>query len=397
MKPTKWINLSIFAFAAALSQALWLNFGPLIFEIEKKFNVTEDSAGLLLMVFPLVYVLVSIPSGKFIDKRGYRSGLILGTLIMTLGSGLRIFSNTFTLLLMAQIIIAFSQPFIINSISKLVLEWFDENQEAIATGLGTMGMFIGMAAGLMATPYMVEKMGFKETMAIFALLSIISFLSCIKFLKTSPVSPSASRAPTTAFFNDLKMFMKDKNLAIIFILAFLGLGFFNGLTTWLEPILAPHGINSLQAGTIGGALILGGIAGAVIIPLFSDLYKRRKPFVILGLTVAALTLLPLCSGGTFKTLLILSVIQGFFFLPAFSLILQMCSEQVGEAHGATATGLLMLLGNAGGVVVILLMQLVKSDTLGFTPSIYLMLGLILLSGGLILFLRETHPVFNHRE
>jgi predicted MFS family arabinose efflux permease len=395
MKLYKWINLGIFAYAAALSQALWLNFGPLISEIEKKFSVSEDTAGLLLMVFPLIYVLISVPSGKYIDKRGYKPALLLGTLIMTVGAAIRIYESSFAMLLAAQIIIAISQPFIINSISKLVLEWFDKSQEAIATGLGTMGMFIGMAVGLMLTPYIYEKFGYIETMEIFAALSALSFIFCVVLLKPAPDSrqPNGHSSPveSRSIFSDLKIFLKDKNLVKIFALAFLGLGFFNGLTTWLEPILAPHGINSTQAGTIGGALIIGGIVGAIIIPAFSDIFKRRKPFVILGLVIAAATLLPLCSNGNFKTLLILSIVQGFFFLPAFSLILQMCSEQVGETHAATATGILMLLGNLGGVIVIILMQAVKSDTQGYAPSIYLMLAVLLISGTLTVLLKETHP------
>ncbi len=340
---------------------------------------------------PLIYVLVSVPAGKFIDKRGYRTGLIFGTLVMTIGATLRVSEGSFTRLLIAQVIIALSQPFIINSISKLVLEWFDKSQEALATGLGTMGMFIGMAVGLMLTPYIYEKTGFKKTMGIFAFLSTLGFIACTVFLKPPQKVSLLTTDATSSIFTDFRFFLKDKNLINIFALAFLGLGFFNDLTTWLEPILAPHGIGPVQAGTIGGVLIIGGIVGAVIIPTFSDFYKRRKPFVMLGLLVAAVTLMPLCFNGNFKTLLILSVIQGFFFLPAFSLILQMCSEQVGDTHGATATGILMLLGNLGGVLVILLMQASKSDTTGFAPSIYLLLALLVISVVLTIFLKETHP------
>ena len=67
--------------------------------------------------------------------------------------------------------------------------------------------------------------------------------------------------------------MRNRELVFIFILSFLGLGYFNGLTTWLEPILAPNGINSMQAGMIGGVLILGGIVGSAIIPPISDKMK----------------------------------------------------------------------------------------------------------------------------
>ncbi|MFO1525212.1 MAG: hypothetical protein U1F16_04470 [Turneriella sp.] len=44
--------------------------------------------------------------------------------------------------------IAIGQPFIMNAISKLVADWFEPEHNALATGLGALGMFIGMALGL---------------------------------------------------------------------------------------------------------------------------------------------------------------------------------------------------------------------------------------------------------
>ena len=69
----------------------------------------------------------------------------------------------------------------------------------------------------------------------------------------------------------------------------------------------------------------------------------------------------------------------------------MCSEQVGEKLAGTATGILMLLGNAGGVIVIIVMEALKSDKTGFNPAVNFMFGLLVISIILSLFLRETHP------
>ncbi|MHB8873467.1 MAG: hypothetical protein ACYC8T_07240, partial [Myxococcaceae bacterium] len=42
---------------------------------------------------------------------------------------------------------------------------------------------------------------------------------------------------------------------------------------------APQGVDATTAGLVGGVLIIGGIVGAVIIPLLSDKLRRRKPFL----------------------------------------------------------------------------------------------------------------------
>ncbi|MFI5391119.1 MAG: MFS transporter, partial [Bacteriovoracales bacterium] len=98
----KWFALGSFSLSAGLSQFLWLNFAPLITFIEKKYGVSEEYAGLLLLVFPLTYVLLSLYSGKLIDKKGYRFSICLGSTVMATFACLRIFDQSFWILLAAQ-------------------------------------------------------------------------------------------------------------------------------------------------------------------------------------------------------------------------------------------------------------------------------------------------------
>ena len=369
--PYRWVVLGVFLLVAGLSQLLWLNFAPILSLVESRYQVTESVASLLLLVFPLVYVLLSIPAGNLIDRRGYRFTVGLGSVVMAFFSCVRIYDRGFWVLLVAQIGISVGQPFVVNGISKLVSDWFSSEQSALATGLGTMGMFIGMAAGMSVTPLMVDSWGFQAMLGVFAVVSCV-FCAAFLFLARENPQGAGKRASESVSIGGFSSLLRNRDLLLLFALAFLGLGFFNGLTTWLEPILAPNGFNSIQAGTVGGVLIFGGIVGAVVIPALSDHFKRRKPFVI-GSTVAALVMLyPLCHVTTYWLVLTFSALQGFFFLPAFALLLEICSELAGKARAGAATGILMLAGNAGGVVVILAMDWVRGGAPDFSASVVLM-------------------------
>ncbi|HEY9839044.1 MAG: MFS transporter [Candidatus Sericytochromatia bacterium] len=383
--PYRWVVLAVFTVVAGLSQLLWLNFAPLLSMVQKQYGVSEFMASLLLLVFPLIYVFLSVPAGILIDKKGYRYSIGLGAVLMALFATLRIFDASFWALLIGQIGIAIAQPFVINGISKLVLDWFSEEQSAIATGLGTMGMFIGMAVGMALTPVLVEATGFRLTMVFFA---VVSILSCVAFLALAKSNPAARPEPAPGQAAK-RVSLADRNLLLLYAVSFLGLGFFNGLTTWLEPILAPQGIDAVKAGIIGAFLILGGIFGSVIIPGLSDRFKRRKPFLIGSTVVAGLTLYPLCTGRDFNQLLVLGALQGFFFLPAYALLLEMCSEVAGEVLAGSATGILMLTGNAGGVVVIMAMEAVKGKAPTFIAGVHLMMVTLVLAVLLSLLLSET--------
>ncbi len=391
----KWLVLGCFALAAGLSQFLWLSFAPLVSFIEKTYGVSEDRAGLLLMVFPLTYILISIPAGSLIDRRGYRFGIGLGLLLMAGFACVRVFAPGFGWLLAAQAGISLGQPLVVNGITKLVLDWFGKEEEAIATGIGTVGMFVGMAAGMVATPTLVQWCGFQMTMVIFAAISLAVTALFFLVVHPNPSNPAhvnkIAEPAQLPLLQQLGALCSDPSLALIFTLAFLGMGFFNGLTTWLEPILAQNGIDAVNAGIVGGCLIVGGIFGAAVIPGFSDRMHRRKPFLI-GSTVAALAAIyPLTRSANLSAVIGLATALGFFFLPAYSLMLQICAELAGPDKAGAATGILMLAGNVGGVAIIISMQWVKSAQTGFLPAVHLLAIVLCVTALLANFLRETHP------
>lgn len=387
----RWVVLGAYLPVAGLSQLLWLNFAPLLTWVQKRYQVSENVSSGLLLVFPLLYVVLSLPAGGLIDKKGYRFGIGLGAVIMAVGATLRIADSSFWTLLAGQIVIASAQPFIINGITKLVGDWFTQEQSAIATGLGTMGMFVGMTIGMAATPAMQEAIGFRGTMAVFAAVTWIACLTFWFFVRPN-IQPLSATEPASRPLSEMKWLFKNRSLLLLFALAFLGLGFFNGLTTWLEAILAPNGIDSAQAGMIGGALILGGVVGAVVVPAASDHFKRRKPFLIGSVAAALVALYPLCGGRDYHGLLALGAALGFFFLPAYALLLEMCTDLAGEAWAGSATGILMLAGNAGGVIVTLAMVWVKGDSATFRPAVHLLFGLLALTVALAALMAETYSL-----
>src|SRR5688572_2400279 len=105
----RWPILISFAMVAMVSQMLWLNFAPIVTLIQKRYNVTEDIALLLTVVFPFLYVVLSIPAGLLIDKKGYRYSVSIGGVVQGLASLIRIYDESFAALLVGQIGIAIAQ------------------------------------------------------------------------------------------------------------------------------------------------------------------------------------------------------------------------------------------------------------------------------------------------
>lgn len=374
-RPYRWVVLAMFTAVAGVSQMLWLNFAPLLTQLQATYGVGELEVSSLLLAFPLLYVVLSMHAGTMTDRKGYKYTIALGSIIAAAFACLRIFNGSFYVLLAAQLGIAIGQPYVINGISKLVVNWFAKDEVAMATGLGTVGMFIGMALGLGLTPPLVSSFGFDWTMIIFAAIAVASAVGFIAFAKENDQLPP-ERDEAENGLTEIKTLLHDKNLVVLFILSFLALGFFNGLTSWLEPIVQPNGIDAEQAGIIGALLILGGIAGSIIIPTISDKVGKRKPFLLLCCAAATAVVYPLCTYTSITTLYVLGGVLGFIFLPGYALLLSMTEEQSGPKRAGAATGMLMLTGNAGAVIVIIAMQLVKGDSVSWINAVWLMLVLL---------------------
>lgn len=387
----KWSVLGVFTAVAGVSQMLWLNFAPLLSMIQERYGVTELEASSLILVFPGLYVIFSLHAGALIDRRGYPFVVGVGSVIMAVFSCVRIFDGSFAALLIGQIGIAVAQPYVVNGISKLVADWFEEDSHGLATGIGTIGMFLGMALALALTPALNAEFGLRTTMIIFAGVSVATAFAFIIVARENTSQSAHSREASLksgeSTFAMMQILFKNSNLILLFVLAALALGFFNGLTTWLEPILADQRINAEDAGLVGGMLIVGGILGSAIIPAISDHYGQRKPFLLLSAAASVALLYPLCTSTNFNWLLVYGALMGFFFLPGYALLFAMTEEHAGARYAGSATGVLMLTGNAGGVIVSLLMETVKGAT--WINAIYLMIVIMIVTGLLALRLGES--------
>lgn len=357
--PRRWRVLLAFVAVALVTQLLWLNFAPLLVDMERTYGVSELVASLLVLPFPLLYVLLSIPSGKAIDTYGYKKVVGAGAIVGALGSLIRLDTAHFESLVAGQVVIAAAQPFVVNGIAKLVADWFADDEAAIATGLGTVGMFLGMAIGMAATPPLVTAYGLTGAMAVNAAIAagaaVLWYALCEETGLAPPETPSS-----------LGALLASPRLRVFLVLALLGLGYFNGLTTWLEQLLAPRGLNAEQAGVVGGVIVVGGIVGAIVVPLAADHWRIRR-WPLIGCVVAATACNAwMASAGTYGMLCASGAALGFFFLPAFALLLTMTGEVVEPRDAGAATGLLMLAGNAGGVAVILALP-ATGDWAGWGP------------------------------
>ncbi len=387
----RWVVLVAYMWGAAVSQLLWLNFAPVTPLVENLFHVSEFEVGLLSMVFPLLYIPISIPSGVLTDSKGYRVSVAIGVIFMAVFSVLRVFSRDFTMLLLFQGCIAIGQPFVMNSISKLAATWFPRKERVLATGLGSMALFLGMMISLSVTPFLTLSFGFDVMLMIYAAIAVIGALFFLIVARAKPaiaVEPDdeASEAFSRKAFGRV---VRSRDIGLLSAAFFIGVGLFTALATWLEKVLEPFGITITDAGIVGGVFIVGGIVGSIVIPALSDKTGRRKPFLVGELLVSAAALMIFVTGGSYLFILACAFVLGFFLMPSLPIGLQVSAELVGSSMAGTAASVLWLFSQIGSVVFIVLMESVKTTLGSFQYSILVLVVLDLVAAVLCSRITET--------
>jgi len=401
----RWVVLAAFMFVAALTQLMWLNYAPILSRTQELMGFSDELPIVILMLmFPLVYIPVSIPAGFIIDRKGFRYAVMIGAFLTAVFSFPRLFVDNYALVLVGMIGISVGQPFVLNSITKMVSTWFPTEETALASGLATLSLFLGMIVAQAATQPMLEAFGndlgaLRMVVLVYSLMAVAGFVIFALFGKARPPKPP-KRTEQEALGEDVAINMKSlrslfgiKNFRILCLIMLVGNGSFVGLMQLIEDVLGPKGITSETAGYIGAVMVVAGVVGCVVIPAISDKPMWRKPFLLLAAGMAAPTLFLVGALDSTALIYIVGAFLGFFLLSALPILLAFAEENTGAQLTGTATSMLFLLGNAGGVVLTLALEGIKGLTGGenfFWALVFL--ALIFVAAFFVAFrIDEEHP------
>lgn len=382
----RWVVLILFMGVILVNQLAWITFAPITGMAASYYGVSDLSIGLLSLSFMLVYIFVSIPASYVIDTYGFRWAVGIGAVLTgVFGLTRGLAASSYTLVLVSQIGIAAGQPFILNSITKVAARWFPIHERATASGFGSLSMYLGIVLGMVVTPFLVQGTSINSMLLIYGVVAAVAAVAFLAFARERPPTPASPEGmeARSLVFDGLRQMVRMKNFILLMAIFFIGLGVFNSVTTWIEDILRPRGFSITQAGLTGGLMVFGGILGAAILPVLSDRYQKRVPFIIMALAASTAGLIGITFASNFPILLIAAFIMGFFLLSAGPIGFQYGAEITYPAPEGTSNGLLLMMGQISGILFILAMDSFKDPATGsMTTSLLVLAGLMVL--GLIL-------------
>jgi len=369
----RWVVLAVFSLLNLVVEMNWLAFAPITRECMIFYHTAAMTILMLSMSFMVLYLLVSLPASYVIDTYGIRTGVGIGALL-TGGCGLLrgIYASNLTMVIVFQCGLAVGQPFVLNAITK-VASAFPVRERATASGIPIMAQFIGIIAAFLLSPVLLKESvvagatsyDIKRVLMLYGYASLVGAITFLLFIRNQP-STAAVGALTVArlsFFAGLKRLFKQRDMVLLVLLFFIGLGLFNSISTFLELILVPKGLGKVEAGQVGGIMMVGGIIGAAILPALSDRFQNRKTFLVLGLTGLIPGLVGLTFASDYGYLMASSFAFGFFLIGAAPIGFQYSAEVSHPVPEATSQGMIILAGQIGGIALITVVGLLGHVTI----------------------------------
>jgi len=389
----RWVVLAVFMFINLTIQMLWISYAPVTGPAARFYGVTDLQIGLLAMLFMIAFLPLSLPVSWTIDTYGFRLAVGIGAVLMAVfGLTRGLAGANYTLVLWSTVGIAIAQPFLLNAWTKVPAQWFAIEERATAVGLVTLANLIGTALGMVLTPILVETMPIPTVQLAYGGLAAVSSLLFIILAREKPPTPPCppGMEVRALMLDGLKHALTVRSFWLYLFVLFVGMGLFNGITTWIESIVRPRGFSPTDAGTLGALMLVGGILGAIIIPPFSDRQHKRQRYLFLGLALAIPGLIGLTFATSYWLLLLSAFCMGFFLVSTSPVGMQYAAEITQPTPEGTSNGLIQLFGQAS-VVFVYIMEAMKSGDGSFTPALLLAIALLVISVLVVTQLRD--PVF----
>ncbi|MBS7249271.1 MAG: MFS transporter [Candidatus Freyarchaeota archaeon] len=383
----RWVAILAYCLVWFIAQPIWLAFAPISSTVRQAFfltGVSEAAITLLVIISLIAEIIVSIPIGVLVDKRGWVFCTGAGAILTTFVGIVRVFSPDINWLLLFQFLQGVAMAFIFVSLTKAAVNWFPSGERALAQGLGMFANNLGMVVGLIVTPLLISMFGeyaprtsLQNALLVYGVVAAIITVVFFVIAREAPELPPEPWEETkpVPLREGLSRIAGSRDYWLLASAFFLGFGIYIFLTDFIERIAwsnapliqklielyismyAPQysfifiRLEQTTGGLVSGVITLTGSVGMLLIPWFSDRVQRRKPF-LLALPIVCIPMVYLLGTQSGNVLLISAAVFGFFLLALAPVLFETMVElkAVGPMLAGLGLGIMLTIGHLGSAV-----------------------------------------------
>jgi MFS transporter, ACS family, glucarate transporter len=173
-QPT-WVRYRVLAFLAAMTFVLYLDrscinqAAPII---KNELGISEGQKGIIFGAFTLAYAVFEIPAGRWGDRYGSRRILTRIVLWWSFFTALTGAAWGFGSLVVIRFLFGAGEAGALPNSARVLRAWFPESSRGRAQGIVTTAMLLGGAASYTSSQWLIDRVGWRWSFAVFALLGV---------------------------------------------------------------------------------------------------------------------------------------------------------------------------------------------------------------------------------
>ena len=277
--------------------------GSIVDMIKSEFSLSNGASGFITTLPLITFAIVSPFVSKISEKLSYQKTILLGLFFILIGEFIRSYTNLFGVFLGTTFLgigIAIGNV-LIPSIIKANFQ--NSSGPMISIYTSSMCIFAAVGAGISVPLAKGLNYGWKNTLAIWSILTIITIIiwmpQLLKKTNTNIQKKQLNQTSTSIWTSPLAW-------GVTFFMGIQSLLFYS-LVAWLPTMITAKGMTSMFAGTMALTFQLTAIPATLIIPILCDKFNDQKILVAL-ICCLYLTGVLFLLLGTSQFLIILSVI-----------------------------------------------------------------------------------------
>jgi predicted MFS family arabinose efflux permease len=350
VRVNRWVILAGYALLTACTQLLWLAYAPITAQTHQIMRVSEGTVGDLAGIFPLVYVILALPAGRWLDAR-FERALGLGAALTGGGGLVRLAGpSSYGWAIAGQFVIAVGQPFVLNSITKVAGRYFPSRERTAAVSIGSVALFAGILAAVLSGGPLLDAGGLTLLLQVQAAVAVLAALWVLAVIRTPAAYPGDLSVAVS-----LRWLRGDRFMWLLAGLLFVGMGVFNAVATWLDSILTHFGHGG-ASGYLIAIMTVGGIAGGALLPGLVARRDQRRNMLEIAVVVTGVAFAVMATAHDPVLAGAVLFVAGFFLLAGLPVVLDWSELHAGPERAGGTAGFLLMSGNLGGVVLVLIIQ-----------------------------------------
>lgn len=380
--PFRWAILGgvwMIYFSFGLLQA---TMAPLVPAITRELGISYTAMGSILGAWPLVYIVVAIPCGAFVDRYGLRRALFLAAMIMAVSGALRSLSPDYITMFLSVALFGIGGPLISIGAPKAIALWFRGPERGLAMGIYITGPALGVMATLSLTNSVMMPAFGNDWRLVIQIYTLFVFAAGFAWwvLASNAVSRAveATTRSVAGMREQVAVFGELLRIPSVNLVLLMSIGiffFYHGMASWLPEILRQDGMNPTMAGYFASIPVAVGIVGSLIVPRLAT--PERRFVILLVLFLAIGVGCALLFSDAMPSIVASVIIQGAGrgSLMTITLLVLMETRGVGQQHMGAAGGLFFSAAEIGGVLGPLSMGAISDLTGGFGLALWMLIGI----------------------